>query len=366
VPEGPPETHATPAGEAGVPVFADVDPAVRHIDAAPHPADAPHLHVRATTRARRLAEAGVLITVGIWSANFVVSKAAIGVLGPFTFTSLRYVVAAATLLAVLRWRTGSLRWPAGYGRQLFVMGAIGFGAYQLLWSLGLTQITAGDSALLIAASPVFTALLAGAVGMDRLTAPKLAGALIAFAGVAVVVASGNELALGASLLGDVLTLSAAAIWAVYTTAGARIMRTVDPLPATVWTVVAGAIVLAPFGVWEAATSPPVTISPEALLAVLYAGALAAGIANVFVFNAIRLVGPTRVTATQFLVPAGALLLGAWFLDEPIGFAQVVGGAIIVLGVWLTRRASVMPHRAPARLATGTTPGATGTTPGATR
>ena len=95
--------------------------------------------------------------------------------------SLRYVVAALTLLAILRWRTGSLRWPAGYGRQLFLMGALGFGAYQLLWSLGLTQITAGDSALLIAASPVFTALLAGAVGMDRLTPPKLAGALIAFA-----------------------------------------------------------------------------------------------------------------------------------------------------------------------------------------
>ena len=76
------------------------------------------------------------------------------------------------------------------------MGALGFGAYQLLWSLGLTQITAGDSALLIAASPVFTALLAGAVGMDRLTTPKLAGALIAFAGVAVVIAAGHELSLG--------------------------------------------------------------------------------------------------------------------------------------------------------------------------
>ena len=75
---------------------------------------------------------------------------------------------------------------------------------------------------------------------------------------------------------------------------------------------------------------------------MYSGALAAGIANVFVFNAIRLVGPTRVTATQFLVPAGAVVLGAVFLQEPIGAAQVVGGAIIVLGVWLTRRPSVLP------------------------
>ena len=127
------------------------------------------------------------------------------------------------------------------------MGALGFGAYQVLWTLGLTQITAGDSALLIAASPVFVALLAGAVGMDVLSPPKIAGALISFAGVAVIIAAGHELSLGASLLGDALTLGAAALWAVYTTAGARIMRSVDPLPATVWTVVGGAIVLAPFG-----------------------------------------------------------------------------------------------------------------------
>jgi drug/metabolite transporter (DMT)-like permease len=314
-------------------------------DLAPHLHDAtvpPHVHARATPRERRLAEAGVLLTVLIWSANFVVVKAAIGELGPLTFTAARYAVAAITLLLVLRLRQGAIRFPRGYGRQLFVMGALGFGAYQVLWTLGLTQITAGDSALLIAASPVFVALLAGAVGMDVLSPPKVAGALLSFAGVAVVVAAGHELSLGASLLGDALTLGAAAMWAVYTTAGARIMRTVDPLQATVWTVVSGAIVLAPFGAWEAVTAPPAAVTVPAIVAIAYSGALAAGIANVFVFNAIRLVGPTRVTASQFLVPAGAVVLGALVLDEPVGWAQVIGGAIIVAGVWLTRRPSVLP------------------------
>jgi drug/metabolite transporter (DMT)-like permease len=308
----------------------------------PAPPVPPHVHARATPRQRRLAETGVLVTVLIWSANFVVVKAAIGQLGPLTFTSARYVVAAITLLLVLRMRQGSFAFPRGHGRQLFLMGALGFGAYQILWTLGLTQITAGDSALLIAASPVFVALLAGAVGMDVLSPPKVAGALISFAGVAVVVAAGHELSLGASLLGDALTLGAAALWAVYTTAGARIMRVVDPLQATAWTVVSGAIVLAPIGVWEAVSAPPAAVTVPAIVAIVYSGALAAGIANVFVFNAIRLVGPTRVTATQFLVPAGAVILGTLFLDEPIGWAQVVGGAIIVLGVWLTRRPSVLP------------------------
>ena len=77
--------------------------------------------------------------------------------------------------------------------------------------------------------------------------------------------------------------------------------------------------------------------------------LAAGIANVFVLNAIRYVGPTRATAMQFLVPAGAVVLGAIFLAEPVGLPQVIGGAVIVLGVWLTRRPSIVPAAVRARL-----------------
>ena len=284
----------------------------------------------------------MLATVVMWSANFIVVKAAIGVLGPLTFTSLRYVVAAATLFLLVRWRLGPVRPPARAALTMVALGMLGFGAYQLLWSVGLTQITAGNSALIIAAAPVLTAILAAAVGLDRLTPPKLLGALVAFCGVSVVIAAGHELALGSSLAGSALTLAASVLWAVYTVAATRMLREVDPLQATAWAVLGGMLFLLPFGVWERLTSPAVTLTAPSVLAILYSGALAAGIANVFLFNAIRLVGPTRVTASQFLVPFGAVLLGAWLLDEPVGPAQVIGGAVIILGVWLTRRRTILP------------------------
>ncbi len=198
------------------------------------------------------------------------------------------------------------------------LGMLGFGGYQLLWTLGLTRITAGDSALIIAVAPVLTALLAAVVGLDRLTPPKLVGALLAFAGVAVVIAAGHELSLGASLLGDALTLGAAVVWAVYTVAATGMLRTMEPLVLTAWAVLGGALVLLPLGAWDVATSPPPELTPAVVAAILYAGALAAGIANVFLFHAIRVVGPTRVGASQFLVPFGAVLLGAVVLDEPAG------------------------------------------------
>ena len=299
-------------------------------------------------RTRRLAEAGVLATVAIWSANFVVVKASIGVLGPLTFTGARYLVAAVTLLAILYRRQGTVRPPAGLA-QMLGLGLLGFGGYQVLWTIGLTQVSAGDSALIVAASPVLTAVLAGAVGMDRLSAPKLAGAGVAFAGVATVIASGQELSLGSSLVGDGLTLAAATLWAVYTVGGTGVLRRVDPLTATTWTVVGGALLLVPAGIGEAVAAPPARVEPATLVAILYSGALAAGIANVLVFNAIRFVGPTEASAMQFLVPAGAVALGAAFLGEAVGPGQVVGGGVIVLGVWLTRRPAVLPEAIRSRL-----------------
>lgn len=305
--------------------------------------------VSVSARERRIAEAGVLLTVLIWSSNYVVVKAAIGVLGPFTFTTARWAVAAATLFLVMRWRFGSFRSPGPYRFQLLGLGMLGFGAYQVLWTTGLAQITAGDSALIVAASPVATALLAGAVGLDRLSGPKLAGALIAFTGVAIVIGGGAGLGLDASLGGDALTLTAALLWAVYTVAGTRVLRHVDPLTATSWTVLGGLLFLFPFGVWDAVTAPPPSLPLPALAAVVYSGALAAGIANVLVFNAVRLVGPTRASAMQLLVPAGAVLLGAAFLAEAVSPAQVLGGLVIVAGVAMTRRAAVMPAALRSRL-----------------
>ena len=302
-----------------------------------------------SARTRQLAEIGILVTVLIWSANFVIVKATIGGLGPLTFTGARYLVASLTLLAILRWREGSIRPPAGYGWALLALGVLGFGCYQILWTTGLTMISAGDSALLLAISPVITALLAAAVGMDRLSAPKLAGALLAFAGVVIVIGGSQALSLGSSLLGDALTIGAAVLWAVYSVGASKVVLRIDPLRATTWTVIAGAALLVPLGLAEAATRPAVVITPAVIGAVLYSGILAAGVANVFVLIAIRYVGPTRTTAMQLLLPAGAVVLGAMFLAEPIGLPQVVGGAVIVLGVWLTRRPSIVPASMRSRL-----------------
>lgn len=335
----------TPATEAGVAVPAMVPAtAPRSVSA---PVDPPSSV--APARARRLAEIGVVVTAAIWSLNFVVVKASIPDVGPLTFTGLRYIIATVTLFLLVRWRLGTVRIAPRLGLSLIGLGLLGFGCYQTVWTLGLTQITAGDSALIVALSPVLTAVIAGVIGMDRLTGPKLGGALIAFAGVALVITGGARVDLGASLLGDGLTLLAAVLWAVYTIIGTRLLRQSDPLQTAAWTVLGGTLMLVPMAIWESLTSSHVGLTPLSVAALLYSGAMAAGVSSILVFNAIRHIGPTRAAVGQFLVPAGAVALGALLLAEPVRLVQVVGGSIIVGGLWLTRQTSIVPAAFRARI-----------------
>jgi drug/metabolite transporter (DMT)-like permease len=85
-----------------------------------------------------------------------------------------------------------------------------------------------------------------------------------------------------------------------------------------------------------------------VLALVYSGTLAAGFANVIIFNGVKLLGPTRVNALQFLVPALAVAMAAVFLGEPIRGIQLVGGLVILAGVALLRRGSWPSGRDAAR------------------
>jgi drug/metabolite transporter (DMT)-like permease len=274
--------------------------------------------------------------MAFWAANFIVVKAANEQIPPITFAFLRFGIAALTLVALLPWREGRIGLPRADVVPIVGLGALGFGVYQILWATALQEIPAGDSALLIATTPVLTALLAVVSGADTLTRTKLLGSLVSFAGVAVIVSAGHGISLGSALLGDVLTLVAALCWSIYTAFGAPILRRHSPLRTTAWAMVGGALVLAVPGAWQATAVDWGAVGIDAWGGLLFSAFIPAGIANVVVFSAIKLLGPTRITAYQFLVPFMAVLMGAAFLAEPVRLDQLLGGVVIILGVGIAR------------------------------
>jgi drug/metabolite transporter (DMT)-like permease len=273
----------------------------------------------------------------IWAGNFVVVKSALLELPPVGFTTIRFLVAAAALLVVCRLREGSVLLPRRDVLPVAALGAIGFGIYQPLWTIGLTQTTAGDSALLLAATPIFTLLIAAAIGSDVLTRARLIGALVAFGGVAVVVLAGSDGGPGGRLAGNVITLIAAACWAVYVAFGASVLRRHSPLRATAWGVFFGSLVMLPLGAWQLAAADLGAITIASPLAVLYAGLGSIALGNVVQFRGVKVIGPARTANLQFLVPALTVGLAALFLHEHIRPEQVLGGAVIVLGILIARR-----------------------------
>jgi drug/metabolite transporter (DMT)-like permease len=296
---------------------------------------------------RRLTEIAVVAVMVFWAANFIVVKGIIDVLPPVGFTFLRYFLASVALLAILRLSEGEIRLPRPGAGRILLLGGLGFGLYQMLWTVGLQSIPAGDSALLIAASPVLTAIIAVVIGTDTLNPRKAVGVVLSFAGVVLVIAAGVGIELTGSPMGFALTMAAALCWATYTAFGAKVLRRHSPLVLTTWATIGGTLVLAPVGIGQllapgALGAEQAAALPSIVFAIAFSGLLAAALANVVVFQGVGLLGPTRIMTLQSLVPAMAVVLAFLFLHEPIRPVQILGGGIIILGVALTRLASRRP------------------------
>jgi drug/metabolite transporter (DMT)-like permease len=299
---------------------------------------------RRAGRDTRLAEALVLGVMLAWAGNFIVVKAAVGVVPPIAFALVRFALAAVALLLITRWREGSIGLPRRDWLTMAVLGFLGFGLYQMLWPTALTLIPAGDAAIIGSITPLLTAFLAVAAGSDTLSPAKVAGGLLALAGVGIVIAAGSGFTLGSSVVGDLLILASATSWAVYAAFGAPFLRRHSPLRTTAWAMFFGSVALLPLGIYQMQDVDPAVIGPGIVAALAYSGLLSAGIANVVVLNGVRLLGPTRITNFQYIIPFAAVILAFVFLGEPIRVAQLAGGAVIVAGIVLARREKLVPGR----------------------
>jgi drug/metabolite transporter (DMT)-like permease len=258
-------------------------------------------------------------------------------LPPVAFQAFRFTLAGVLLLGLLRWREGHIAVPPRDLVRLAALGAVGFGVYQVVWSTGLARTTAGHSALIVASTPVLTILVSALVRVDRMTAAALAGAAVSFAGVTLVVVAREGGGQTGDIVGDLLTLAAALCWAIYVSFGAGVLVRHSSLRATAWTVTFGSLFLWPFAVVQIQGVDLPAVDSRVWLGLALSGVLSVGFANVAVFHAIRLLGPVRITAYQFLAPVVAVGAAAIWLGESIRAPEVVGGLLIAVGILAIRR-----------------------------
>jgi drug/metabolite transporter (DMT)-like permease len=283
--------------------------------------------------------------VVIWGINFPVAKAALAELSPTAFNALRFPLAAATLYLALRFR-GRVRLPApGDRMRVLVLGILGNVFYQQFFIFGLDNTRAGTASVLLAATPIITALLSALAGHERLRLGVWLGVLATFAGILLVVAAGGDAAPGeASLLGDLLMVGASLSWAVYTVGSRDLIVRYGPLQFTAWTLWVGTAGLCLIGLPAVLRTDLMAVSAGAWVGVFYAGALSIGIAYLIWYYGVTHLGNTRTAAYSNLTPLVALL-AAWLqLGEVPAAGQVAGAGVIIAGVTLAQVRGGRPVR----------------------
>ncbi len=285
----------------------------------------------------------MLLVVLIWGVNFSVTKGVFARFPPLAFTGVRFALASLLLVPLVRRLEGPDSLPRWVVTRLVVLGLVGNTLYQLGFISGLARTTASNSALILAAMPSLVAVMAVALGFERLRPRVLGGVLIATAGVVLVVAARGAGFDRTTMAGDLLTLGALICWAAYTL-GLRVLPPeVSPLRVTMVTTVAGAPGLVLAGIPEMLDMDWSAVGWQGWSALAYATFLSLLVAYLIWNRSVKVVGPSRTVIYMCLTPLIAVATAAAFLGERPRPLQAVGAVLILGGVVLTTRGPVPPH-----------------------
>ncbi len=271
----------------------------------------------------------------IAGGTFPVAKIALDSFDPFTLAFTRFLLASTVMLAVAR-ISGQLRHiERGDWSKLFLIGFLAVPANQLLFLYGLKYTTAGRSALYYGATPVFVFLLALWYLKEKATWRKVAGIAISFAGVAIILRAGRFDA--DILFGDVLVILAVIAWAAYTILGKPLIQKYGALTMTAWALAIGTAQYLPFGAYFAAKFDYATVSSTGWAALLYIAILTSVIAYTIWYWALGKMEASKLAIFQNLQPVIAAILAVLLVGETLGLDFYLGGAMVILGVFLTQR-----------------------------
>lgn len=277
-----------------------------------------------------------------FSLNYIIARFALREIPPMQLTAVRSAVAAAILAAL--WLGRAMWGSAARGLRLpsrkdvfllALLGMLGVTLNQLLFVMGLHRTSVAHASILNATTPIMVLLIAALVGQERITLFKLAGMAIALAGVAILQMDPGKHSL-ATLAGDAIMLLSALAAAFYSVIGKSVTARHDTLTVNALSFLAGAIFLAPLLLPPAGFSYA-AVSAVGWLSLLYMAVFSSVLAYLIYCYALARMPASRVSAFSYLQPLLATILAVPMLGEPLTGSLAGGGALVLLGVYVTER-----------------------------
>lgn len=276
----------------------------------------------------------LLLTMTVWGSTFVVTKELIALWPPFTLAFVRVVIGTLVLmpLAVARHRR-EMRLPWA---TIWVMGLLGVALYYLTFNVAMVYISASQGALVQASIPAMTALVAVVWLRERASALRWLGIVLSVIGVLIVFSGNSAAGASSTVLGNALMFASVVCWALYTSMAKRVAG-FDALVISVCVTGTGSLLLLPLSAYEVLSGGLQPLSLLGWLGVLYLGGVASGLAYVLYNASLRHLDASAVGVYTNLIPVVGVLTGVIVLGEPLSIRAIAGGAVVMLGVWITSR-----------------------------
>jgi drug/metabolite transporter (DMT)-like permease len=278
----------------------------------------------------RLVDLGALLYLGaVWGAAFLFLRIAAPEVGPAWAAEIRLAIGAGLLVLVAGRRTLA----AARGRWLaFLAVGATFSAIPFtLIAVATLTLPTGYTALLNAATPLFTAVLGVLVLRQRLVPRVVAGLVVGLVAVVILV-GGSPLEVGpTTLLAVAAGLGAPASYAVAGTLTRRHLAGIGGTELATGMLVAGALVALPVALLTGAPGVP---SLDGIVALVAVGTLSTALAWPVFFRVLSHTTPTAASTVTFIVPAFAIAWGAIALGEAVGPALIAGFALVLVSLAL--------------------------------
>ncbi len=289
------------------------------------------------------------LAISFWGASFVATKVLVQQISPLAVIALRFALGWSVLMLVCLKRR-QIVWIKG--RDLFwlaLLGLNGITVHQLLQANGLVTTSATNSGWIVALTPIFAALLAWLLARESFGALKVIGLCIASVGALLVISRGNLTGglsglLRVATVGDVLMLLSSPNWALFTVLSKKMMGKYPPALMMTYVMGLGWMMVLPLFAAQRGWTQIPGLSVEGWASVLFLGLACSGLAYVFWYDALQQAGASQVASFLYLEPLVTVVVAATWIGERVTWATLIGGGIILLGVWLVNRPAAASER----------------------
>ncbi|RLD02665.1 MAG: EamA family transporter, partial [Chloroflexi bacterium] len=277
-----------------------------------------------------------LAATSIWGAMYVVSKAVMAVIPPFSLLTSRLTLGFVTLL-IVAFLQKKLSLNKTQFWNIFWVGFIGYGISLGFQFVGTDLSTAANGSLVTSATPAFVLIFASVILGEKITKRRFLALFIASLGVLAVI-DPRSAQLDSSLFwGNVSLVAAALTWALYSVLVRKVTRGVDVLTVSLIAFLGGMPTSIAASAYEISTQGIGEITFGVIAGVLFIGIIATALAMYLWNTAFALLDASLASLTFFAQPVVGTILGAIFLGELITPLFLFGGLLIGIGLVIASR-----------------------------